>query len=162
LAQHLHRITRHPEQFRAGDAPYLADVTLSLVSALLARHLDAENDLPADVRQQALLAQVRDFVDRHLDDPDLSPQVVADAHHISLRTLHRLFEAEEETVAGAIRRRRLERCRRDLADPLLRHRPVHLIGRRWGLTDPAHFSRTFRAAYGVGPQAYRASITSFH
>ncbi|TDC31336.1 helix-turn-helix domain-containing protein [Micromonospora sp. 15K316] len=157
LAQHLHRVTRHPEEFRASDAPYLADVTLSLVSALLARHLDAEDELPADVRQRALLARVRDFLERHLDDPQLSPQVVADAHHISLRTLHRLFEAEEETVAGTIRRRRLERCRRDLADPLLRHRPVHLVGRRWGFTDRAHFSRAFRAAYGMGPQAYRAS-----
>ncbi|SIQ99175.1 helix-turn-helix domain-containing protein [Micromonospora avicenniae] len=162
LAQHLHRITRHPEQFRAGDVPYLADVTLSLVSALLARHLDAEDELPAEVRQQALLAQVREFLDRHLGDPELSPQVVADAHHISLRTLHRLFETEDETVAGAIRRRRLERCRRDLADPLLRHRPVHLIGRRWGLTDPAHFSRAFRAAYGMGPRAYRASAAPSH
>ncbi|MFC0509271.1 helix-turn-helix domain-containing protein [Micromonospora costi] len=155
LAQHLHHVTRHPEQFRAADAPYLADVTLSLVSALLARHLDVEGELPGDVRRQVLLAQVRDFVERHLGDPALSPQVVADAHHISLRTLHRLF-AGEDTVAGVIRRRRLERCRRDLADPLLRHRPVHLIARRWGFTDKAHFSRAFRAAYGAGPQAYRA------
>ncbi|WP_187398729.1 helix-turn-helix domain-containing protein [Micromonospora sp. WP24] len=162
LAQHLHRITRHPEQFRTTDAPYLADVTLSLVSALLARHLDAEDELPTDVRQRALLATVRDFLERHLDDPELSPQVVADAHHISLRTLHRLFQTEDDTVAATIRRRRLERCRRDLADPLLRHRPVHLIGRRWGLTDRAHFSRAFRAAYGMGPQAYRSSAGSLH
>ncbi|RKF26899.1 helix-turn-helix domain-containing protein [Micromonospora globbae] len=156
LAQHLHRITRHPEEFRDSDVPYLADVTISLVSALLARHLDAEDALPVDVRERTLLARISDFIDRHLDDPALSPQAVADAHHVSLRTLHRLFQTEEQTVAATIRRRRLERCRRDLADPLLRHRPVHLVARRWGFTDKAHFSRAFRSAYGMSPQAYRA------
>ncbi|MGS2619600.1 AraC-like ligand-binding domain-containing protein [Micromonospora sp. LZ34] len=155
LARHLHHVTRHPEQFRATDAPHLADVTVSLVSALLARHLDVEDRLPADIRRQTLLSRIRDFIDQHLNDPALSPQLVADAHHISLRTLHRLFQAQEETVAGMIRVRRLHRCRRDLTDPLLRHQPVHLIARRWGFTDKAHFSRLFRAAYGMGPQAYR-------
>jgi AraC-like DNA-binding protein len=155
LAQHLRQITEHPEQFRASDAPHLADVTLSLISLLLARHLDAEHQLPAETRQQALLAQVRDFIDRHLGDPDLSPQALADAHHIALRTLHRLFADQEDSVAGTIRRRRLERCRRDLADPLLADRPVHAIAARWGFRDKAHFSRAFRTAYGVTPQAYR-------
>jgi hypothetical protein len=27
---------------------------------------------------------------------------------------------------------------------------------RWGYPDPAHFSRLFKAAYGVGPRDYRA------
>ncbi|PZF83966.1 helix-turn-helix domain-containing protein [Micromonospora deserti] len=156
LAQHLTRITRHPEQFRATDAPRLADLTLSLVATLLAHHLDAEDDLPVDVRQQATLARIRAFIDQHLGDPALSPRAVAEAHHLSLRTLHRLFTAERETVAATIRRRRLAGCRRDLADPLMRHLPVHRIARRWGFTDPAHFSRVFRAAHGVGPQAWRA------
>ncbi|MGK5739643.1 helix-turn-helix domain-containing protein [Micromonospora sp. URMC 103] len=160
LAQHLHRVTRHPEEFRASDAPYLADVTLSLVSALLARHLDVEDDLPAEVHRRALLVRVRAFIERHLGDPTLTPQVVADAHHVSVRTLHRLFATEDDTVAGTIRRRRLERCRRDLADPLLRDRPVHLVARRWGFTDRAHFSRAFRAAFGAAPQAYRAESGS--
>ncbi|MFI7578666.1 helix-turn-helix domain-containing protein [Micromonospora sp. NPDC049497] len=156
LAMHLHHITRYPEQFQATDAPRLTDVTLSLVATLFAHHLDAEHDLPPDIRQLATLAQVHAFIDRHLSDPALTPQAVAEAHHISLRTLHRLFEPDQETVAASIRRRRLARCRRDLADPLLRHHPVHRIGRRWGFTDPAHFSRAFRAAYGMSPQAYRA------
>ncbi|MEW2385236.1 helix-turn-helix domain-containing protein [Micromonospora sp. NPDC047707] len=156
LAQHLHHVTRHPEQFTAADAPQLAEITLSLVSMLLARHLDAERGLPADIRRQALLAQVRSFLDRHLHDPALDPQMVADAHHLSLRSLHRLFEGEEETVAESIRRRRLDGCRRDLLAPLLGHLPVAQIARRWGFTDPAHFSRAFRTAYGMSPRAYRA------
>jgi AraC-like DNA-binding protein len=61
-------------------------------------------------------------------------------------------------VAGWIRQRRLERCRTDLADPLLRTMPVSAIAARRGLPDPAHFSRLFRGAYGQPPADYRRSL----
>jgi AraC-like DNA-binding protein len=91
-----------------------------------------------------------------LADPDLSPASIAAAHHISVRSLHRLFQDHEETVAAWIRERRLERCRRDLADPRLSDHPAHAIGRKWGFADPAHFSRAFRATHGLSPSAYRS------
>jgi hypothetical protein len=49
----------------------------------------------------------------------------------------------------------LERCRRDLLDPSLGDVPVSAIAARWGLTNAAHFSRAFRAAYGASPVEYR-------
>ncbi|WP_405914833.1 AraC family transcriptional regulator [Streptomyces sp. NBC_00728] len=30
------------------------------------------------------------------------------------------------------------------------------VARRWDLTDLAHFSRAFRAAYGISPSEWRA------
>jgi AraC-like DNA-binding protein len=75
---------------------------------------------------------------------------------VSIRYLHKLFETQEATVAEWIRRRRLERCRRDLLDPALRALPVNAIAARWGLLNAAHFSRAFRAAaYGATPGEYR-------
>jgi AraC-like DNA-binding protein len=79
----------------------------------------------------------------------------ATAHHISLRYLHKLFEGQPTTASGWIRQRRLERCRRDLLDPALGDRSVGAIAARWGLIDAAHFSRLFRAAYGLPPGEYR-------
>ncbi|MEU4780960.1 helix-turn-helix domain-containing protein [Micromonospora sp. NPDC023633] len=156
LAQFLLQIARHPEQYHAGDAARLGAVGLDLASTMLGRHLAAEDVVPTEVRRRALVTQVRAYIQRHLGDATLSPQVVADAHHVSLRTLHRLFEAEESTVASYIRELRLARCRHDLADPVLRGQPVQAIGARWGFPDKAHFSRVFRKAHGVGPQAWRA------
>ena len=55
-----------------------------------------------------------------------------------------------------VRQRRLERCRRDLLDPASAARPVSVVAARWGLVNAAHFSRAFRAAYGLSPVEYRA------
>ncbi|MFU8851474.1 helix-turn-helix domain-containing protein [Micromonospora sp. SL1-18] len=155
LADYLVKLTSHPEQYHAADAERLAGVGLDLAATMLGRHLVSEDAVPTEVHRRALLAQVRSFIRQHLGDAALSPQFIADAHHISVRSLHRFFEAEETTVAAYIRDERLGRCRRDLADPALGDRPIQLIASRWGFRDKAHFSRAFRAAHGETPKAYR-------
>jgi AraC-like DNA-binding protein len=54
-----------------------------------------------------------------------------------------------------MRTRRLEGCRRDLADPALAERTVAEIAHRWGWSDAARFSRRFREAYGCAPSDLR-------
>ncbi|QGN49460.1 helix-turn-helix domain-containing protein [Micromonospora sp. WMMC415] len=155
LAQFLTQVATHPEQYHAADAARLGTIGLDLATTLLGRHLVSEHAIPSEVRRRALVTQVRAYVQQHLDDATLHPQTIADAHHISLRSLHRLFEAEETTVASYIRGLRLERCRHDLADAALRAQPIQTIAARWGFPDKAHFSRMFRAAYGITPQSWR-------
>lgn len=154
-AQYLTRITSYPEQYQQADAERLGGVALDLISTMLGRYLVAEDAMPREVRRQALLAQVRAYVQRRLGDAGLTPATIAEAHHISVRSLHRLFEEEQTTVASYVRGLRLARCRRDLADPALAHRPVQAVAARWGFRDKAHFSRAFRAAHQLTPQAYR-------
>jgi AraC-like DNA-binding protein len=133
----------------------LGTAVLDLLAVALASRLDRPEQLPPESRQRALLLQIRAFIEQNLGDPDLTPRTVAAAHYISLRYLHKVFETEETTVAEWIRCRRLERCRRDLLDPELRALPVNAVAARWGLLNAAHFSRAFRAAYGVTPGEYR-------
>lgn len=136
-------------------AARLAGVALDLAAALISQHLEAEDRLPPESRRQALLAGVHVFIERNLGDPELSPAAVAAAHHISLSHLHRLFRERNISVASWIRRRRLERCRRDLGDPYLFDKPVGLICGRWGFVHASDFTRAFRAAYGTTPSEYR-------
>ena len=145
-------VRRLPGRLDGGGAR-LGGAVLDLLAAALAERVGA--DLPAGTRGRALLLRAQAFIEANLGDPELTPRRVAAAQHISVRYLHRLFEAEETTVAEWIRARRLERCRRDLADTALDAEPVHAIGFRWGLTSAAHFSRVFRAAYGLPPAEYR-------
>ncbi|MFY1627803.1 helix-turn-helix domain-containing protein [Micromonospora sp. WMMD735] len=155
VAHYLTRIATHPEQYQQADAERLGGVALDLISTMLGRYLVAEDEMPREVRRRALLTQVRAYVQRRLGDAGLTPATIAEAHHISVRSLHRLFEEEHATVASYIRELRLERCRRDLADPTLAHRPVQAVAARWGFRDKAHFSRAFRAAHRLTPQEYR-------
>jgi AraC-like DNA-binding protein len=110
-----------------------------------------------EARRHALLTAVQGFIQQHLGDAALSPRAIAAAHHISLRSLQQLFHDEGLTVAGWIRQRRLEQCRRDLADPALVSRPVAAIAAAWGFTNAADFSRAFRAVHGMPPAEYRRS-----
>ncbi|WP_330301934.1 MULTISPECIES: helix-turn-helix domain-containing protein [unclassified Streptomyces] len=109
----------------------------------------------ADVSAETL-ARIRAFIDEHLMDPDLSPQSVADAHHISVRYLHKLFENEGTTVSQWVRQRRLEFCRHDLGRLSHRKLTVAAVARRWGFRSASHFSRVFRDAYGMSPREWQA------
>ncbi|MFF7243608.1 AraC family transcriptional regulator [Embleya sp. NPDC008237] len=142
-------------EFTPADAPTLASVTVDLLGSVLARCLESEEALSPETRRTALRARIVAFVERHLADPDLTPRAVAEAHHISLRLLQQLLAADDTSPAAWIRRRRLERCRLDLADPGLNILAVRVIAARWGFTDPKHFSRLFHATYGTPPRDYR-------
>jgi AraC-like DNA-binding protein len=151
----VQQLASRVDQVSAQEAALLGGAVVDTVAVALAGRLDRMSAVPG-ARERTLVHRVRAFVDRHLADPDLSPPTIAAEHHVSLRQLHKVFEPEAVTVGDWIRRRRLERCRRDLLDPLLRDRPVAAIAARWGLPNPAHFNRTFRAAYGLPPAAFRA------
>ncbi len=102
-----------------------------------------------------LLSRILGFVDRHLADSDLSPEMIAGAHHISVRYLHRLFQDEGTTVGRWIQRRRLEECRRDLVHRVRGRQTIAAVAGRWGFLSATHFSRVFRAAYGMSPSEWR-------
>ncbi|WEH41319.1 helix-turn-helix domain-containing protein [Streptomyces sp. NBC_01218] len=156
LSHFLTRMTAECAALGPHDAVRLDAVTLDLVTAFLGQHLDATDAVPAEHRQGALLVGIHSFIERNLGDPQLSPALIAAAHHISVRYLHLLFQQRGgSTVSTWIRRSRLERCRRDLRDPLLRHLPLRSIAARWGFQHPAEFSRVFRAVHGMPPRDYR-------
>jgi AraC-like DNA-binding protein len=150
------QLPRHLDEHDAGDRARLGTAVIDLLAVALDSHLDG-NGVEPETAQRAILTRIHAHIEERLSDPGLSPQSIASAHHISLRHLHKLFESQETTVAESIRRRRLERSRKDLLDPALVDRPVGAIARRWGFGDPAHFNRVFRAAYGVPPGRFRVT-----
>ncbi|MEO3818939.1 AraC family transcriptional regulator [Plantactinospora sp. B24E8] len=155
LVGFLTQLASEAGRYRPTDGPRLGAVLVDLLSAVLAHTLDAERMLPPETRRRSLTLRIRAFIQRHLHEPQLTVGAVASAHHISVSYLHRLFEAEGATVAAWIREQRLERVRRDLADPAHAGTPIHELAQHWGFTCPAAFSRTFRSAYGMPPREFR-------
>jgi AraC-like DNA-binding protein len=136
-----------------ASAHRLGSCVIDLAALWLRECLDeAIPDAPAE---RTLLPRITMYLEQQLPDPNLCPEQIARAHHISTRYLSKLFAAEQNTVMGWVRERRLEKCRIDLIDPRLQGRSIAAIAARWGLLQPSHFSRAFRARYGVSPREYR-------
>ncbi|MET8403595.1 helix-turn-helix domain-containing protein [Streptomyces sp900116325] len=132
----------------------LASHAVNLLATLATEQLVSGATGTCDT-QSPLVPRILEFIDLHLADTDLSPEVIAKAHHISVRYLHKLFATEGRTVGQWIRRRRLEECRRDLTLRSRGNRTIAAVAGRWGFTSATHFSRVFRAAYGVSPREWR-------
>ena len=156
-SQFLLQLASNVDHYSPAEAARLSSAALEVLATRLAHELELDRWGTPEARRHALLTTVQAFIHQHLGDSDLTPSAVAAAHHMSLRSLHQLFHDQGLTVAGYIRQRRLERCRRDLTDPALASRPVAAIASTWGFTNGADFSRAFRSAHGMPPAEYRRS-----
>ncbi|MFD8219672.1 helix-turn-helix domain-containing protein [Streptomyces sp. NPDC059697] len=150
----LSRLADTAETFPPRTGELLARNVVDLLTVLADEQLGrvSEGTPSGDA---VLLLRIRTFIGRHLADPDLTPEVIAKAHHISVRYLHKIFEGEDITVGRWIQSRRLEGCRRDLLRRQSANRTIVAVAHRWGFTSAAHFSRVFRAAYGMSPSEWR-------
>ena len=87
---------------------------LELVATLLAETIDfADGTAPASRRKirETLLRDARQYIHRHLDDGELSPDRIAAALKVCRRTLYQAFESIGERPQAMIQRLRLEKCR---------------------------------------------------
>ncbi|MGW0767152.1 helix-turn-helix domain-containing protein [Streptomyces sp. NPDC002676] len=150
----------HLAERAAGLDPYtgrqLAMTAADLLTVLIRERQGRLNPHASEVARGTLV-RVKEYILRHLADPALSPERIACAHHMSVRYLHKLFQSDGTTVSRWIHRERLERCRRELSRPSRTAPAVSAVAQRWGFVNPSHFSRVFRAAYGMSPREWQSS-----
>ncbi|MGW2373885.1 MULTISPECIES: AraC-like ligand-binding domain-containing protein [Kitasatospora] len=155
VAAYLSRMAREAQVLDEVVGRRAASTALDLLALLV-------DDRSGRSRQQAprnaaSLERVKDHILRNLRDPDLCPSTIAEANFMSVRFLHKLFHLENTTVSSWIRAQRLERCSRDLLRPVAAELGIAGIARRWGFANSSHFSRAFRAAYGMPPRDWQIS-----
>jgi AraC-like DNA-binding protein len=130
---------------------------VNLTVDLLVATLEARDRRGLTAQQAALLETIHAFIFDNLADPNLTPDVIAERFSISKRYLHLLYARTGHTVCQFIQGQRLDRAQRLLGLPSA-HRTVTEVAASAGLVDPAHFSRVFKARFGVSPREYRRSV----
>jgi acetamidase/formamidase/AraC-like DNA-binding protein len=132
-------------------AQSLADLVLTLAHQQAAPASEAGSS----ATQAAILHRICQTIERRLDDADLSPGSVAQAEGISERYLQKLFEGAGDNFSHYVKERRLQRAWADLSNPAEATHSISEIAYRYGFADSAHFSRSFRARFGLSPREFR-------
>ncbi|MCI1017059.1 helix-turn-helix domain-containing protein [Microbacterium sp. C5A9] len=154
VAPYLTQLAENLDQLSGATGARLMHSAVDLLTTVFTRESGMDD---ASDPHRALLRRIYGHIDRHLASADLGPASVAAAHYISTRHLHALFHAQGTTISTWIRTRRLQQCQRSLLDPAFADRPVSAVAAHWGFPDAAHFSRIFKAAFGVSPSEFRAT-----
>ncbi|GAA5031526.1 helix-turn-helix domain-containing protein [Actinopolymorpha pittospori] len=145
-------LTRHASEIPEGQSERILAHTTDLAISLFATSVKAEY---ADARHRTMLDRIKGHIETHFRYAGLTPDDIAAAVRISTRYLHKLFEAEHQTVTLYLRDLRLRCARQELLDPRLAHRSVAEIAHGCGFGDLSGFNRTFKAAYGSTPSDLR-------
>jgi AraC-like DNA-binding protein len=149
------------EQLRATtrELDHLSDAALAIACQTFFDTLDCAltpaSEPASRPARASLLVKVRHYIEDNLDDPGLCASSIAAAQGISLRTLHMAFAGTGSTVGRWVRDRRLKACYRELSRAGGTD-TVTDVAFRWGFNDAAHFSRTFKLAFGVTPSSVLA------
>lgn len=127
-----------------------------LAAALRTLHNDTQvspSRLKA-LHRQRILNYVRD----NLWDSQLSAQAIAQGVNLSPRHVYELFDERDGLpLMKSVWKQRLAMCRRDLSTPAMGSRSIGEIAYAWGFSNVSHFSRAFKAEFGVGPREFRQS-----
>lgn len=175
---HLHEAERLSEPFsldtREGQA-------VRGILEMLAKYGDRLNDKTAELMSQALLeatadhlrksciemprrqklvdrrlSDIENYIKMNLADPELSYDKVAISCGISPRYLCFLLKANNTSFSELVWTNRMPKARDWLVSPKTRDYPIHEIAYMSGFKSAAHFSRMFKATYGMPPREYRA------
>ena len=106
-------------------------------------------DLQTTHQELDLYGRIMQYIQRHLTEPDLSIDVIAQAHNVSTRTVTRAFARYQKTPVAEIWKERLNASREAIERGQVRS--VSQAALDYGFSDFSHFSHAFRKAFGVAP-----------
>ena len=130
------------------------DRYLAALAGMLIRSITASQGIDFEP-VESVRARADAIISEQVCDPALTPASIAAQLNISLRQLYRAFDGAE-SPAARIRRRRLERAARLLANQAP-HTHVDRVAQDCGFGSAEYFSRAFRREFGLSPRAYRSA-----
>jgi AraC-like DNA-binding protein len=138
----------------SGNA--ISESILGLLTYTLARHQSGMKDrvLPHAV----LKSRVRQYIQEHLTNNDLSIDRIAAVMHCSKRYVHLAFKDEDLSVDRHIWKSRLELARLRLASTQHASNTIAQVSDACGFNSNAHFCKQFKSEYGCSPSEFRKGV----
>ena len=138
---------REAEPLDADSDAALHESVIALVGRALALEMQARGLEGRKDRATELLRVVA-YITEHLHDPRLNVATLARVFGVSRRNIYNIFLPSRVTPHAWIQNARLDRACTLLGESATASVPVAAIARQCGFSDPAHFSRAFRAGTG--------------
>jgi AraC-like DNA-binding protein len=109
--------------------------------------------------RSVLLSMMLDYIDRHVDEPELGADRLALKFHCSQRYVHKLFSTTGRSVGEHVNGRRILVCTRNLLDHAHQRATVAEIAFNAGFRDISHFNRLFKRSTGLAPREFRRAMS---
>lgn len=145
------QVLEDPELLHGSNGPRIVQDIVGLFTTMLAGQLLPAADTDPT---EPVFRRVVEYLSEHLAEPLDLPRIAA-AHDLSTRSVQGLFQERGMTASGWLRQRRLEVARGVLADPAWAGSTITQVATAHGFADHAHFTRSFRAAFGETPSRWR-------
>uniref|UniRef100_C5D1Y8 Transcriptional regulator, AraC family n=1 Tax=Variovorax paradoxus (strain S110) TaxID=543728 RepID=C5D1Y8_VARPS len=146
LREHLMSMARVAPRINASESKLAAEATATLISASLSGCGPAGSDLVG-----GSLQAIQSYIERNLNNPALSPEMLMRHFGLSRSALYRTFEALGG-IAEYIRGRRLDRAFLRLTSVGTGRGSVSKLAFACGFSNETAFSRAFRQRFGVPPR----------
>lgn len=144
------RLTDPSTAWNARDCSAMTQALVSLLAACL-----GERDSTAD-QARTKLPDIHAYMRDNLRDAALDPLSAARAVGLSTRSFYRAFAESGQTFSRTLLNLRLAHARALIAREA--ERSLTEIALDSGFSDSAHFSRSYRAAFGETPRQTRARL----
>lgn len=150
LSRHILSLFEEAETLSATEANASLEATFALVAGALGQMPELTPDHALAV-QRTVRGAAKAHIDANLSKGRLAPTEIAAAVKVSRSVLYRAFDSYGG-VAAYVMTRRLDRCFEALLKRRGRTPAISEIAYAHGFSSDAHFSRAFRARFGMSPR----------
>jgi AraC-like DNA-binding protein len=149
----MRSLVARADSMTVAEAPLVAQATTDMIAACF-QSTAQTTERARDAIDQTMRQRIQRHIAAHLDSPALHVEALCAEFRISRSQLYRLFESLGG-VAHHIQMQRLTRACAELCNPAHDHRRIYEIAFALGFSSEAHFSRVFRATFGLSPSDAR-------
>jgi len=154
LGDYMRSLVTRAESMTVAEAPLVAQATTDMIVACFQSTAETAERARAAI-DTTMRQRIQRQIAAHLESPALQAEALCTEFRISRSQLYRLFEPLGG-VAHYILEQRLARACAELCNPAHDHRRIYEIAFALGFSSEAHFSRVFRATFGLSPSDARA------